>query len=167
LYVRKTLAGEFIVANEYLVRELLSLGLWNEDMYKEILYFNGSIQKIKEIPDFVKAKYKTAYELKGVDILRQSVERAPFIDQTQSLNIFMATPSFEKLQNSHFYGWKNGLKTGMYYLRTQPAVDPIKFGLDTDVIRKIKQKYSDTIETSCVWVRKGQKPPEDCVICSA
>jgi ribonucleoside-diphosphate reductase alpha chain len=166
LYVRKTLAGEFIVANEYLVRELLSLGLWNEDMYREILYFNGSIQKIKEIPDSVKTKYKTAYELKGIDILRQSVERGPFIDQTQSLNIFMATPSFEKLQNSHFYGWKHGLKTGMYYLRTQPAVDPIKFGLDTDVIRKIKEKYSDKSE-ACVWVRKGQQPPEDCLVCSS
>lgn len=180
MYVRKTLAGEFIIVNESLVRDLISIGLWNKNIYEEILYFNGSIQRIQEIPQEIKNRYKTAYELKGVDILKQAVERGPFIDQTQSMNIFMAKPSFSNLQNSHFYAWKNGLKTGMYYLRTQPAVDPIKFGLDPESVRRIRNKYADdsvpsTPQTpdvkqtgeACVYVRKGQKPPEDCLVCSS
>ena len=142
LYVRNTLAGSYTIVNEHLMKDLLDMGLWTKEIFEEILYFNGSVQKIKEIPDVIKALYKTAYELKGKDIVQQSVERGPFIDQTQSMNLFQATPDFEKLSASHFYSWKNGLKTGMYYLRTQPAVDPIKFGLDPNSIQRIRAKYS-------------------------
>jgi len=171
IYVRKTLAGEFIVVNEYLVRELVEKELWNKEMYEEILYHNGSVQKIDRIPKDVKDKYKTAFEIKGVNILKQAVERGPFIDQTQSMNIFMATPSFDKLNSSHFYAWKNGLKTGMYYLRTQPAVDAIKFGISPESIKKFKETIpSETAsETAlaCTYVRKGQRPPEGCIVCSS
>lgn len=166
IYVRKTLAGEFIVVNENLVRDLIREDLWNKEMYEEILFHNGSVQMINRIPKKLREIYKTAYEIKGINILRQAVERGPFIDQTQSMNIFMAQPSFDKLSSSHFYGWKNGLKTGMYYLRTQPAVDPIKFGLDATTIKRLKNKKNDDSPV-CVFVRKGQKPPEGCDVCSA
>jgi ribonucleoside-diphosphate reductase alpha subunit len=147
IYVRTTLAGSYTIVNEHLVRDLLSLGLWTNEIYNEILYFNGSVQPIKDIPQHVKDLYKTSFEIKGVDIVKQSVARGPFIDQTQSLNIFQATPDFSKLSSSHFYGWKNGLKTGMYYLRTKPAVDPIKFGLDPLEVKRIREKYSNNSET--------------------
>ena len=143
IFVRTTLAGEYTIVNEHLVRDLLSLGLWTKEIYNEIVYFNGSVQKIKEIPQQLKELYKTAFEIKGIDIVKQSVDRGPFIDQSQSLNIFQATPDFSKLTSSHFYGWKNGLKTGMYYLRTRPAVDPIKFGLDPLEVKRIREKYAD------------------------
>lgn len=168
IYVRKTLAGEFIIVNEHLVRDLIKIGLWNKLMYEEILFNNGSVQNIDNIPSDIKEKYKTAFEIKGVNILKQAIDRGPFIDQTQSMNIFMSTPSFDKLNSSHFYGWKNGLKTGMYYLRTQPAVDAIKFGISPESIKKFKEKQTSKGEVlACTYVRKGQKPPEDCVVCSS
>ncbi len=165
IFVRKTLAGEYIIVNEHLVKDLLELGLWTKEIYDEIIYFNGSIQKIKEIPQNIKDLYKTAFEIKQVDIVRQAVERGPFVDQTQSMNIFQSTPDFNKLASSHFYGWKNGLKTGMYYLRTQPAVDPIKFGLDPEVVKRINKKYSDKPMICPVY--RGGIIPEGCDVCSA
>jgi ribonucleoside-diphosphate reductase alpha chain len=168
IFVRKTLAGEYIIVNEHLVKDLLKIGLWSKDMYNQIVYFNGSIQRITDIPERIRNVYKTAFEIKGVDIVKQSIDRAAFIDQTQSLNLFQATPDFNKLASSHFYSWRNGLKTGMYYLRTQPAVDPIKFGMDVDVVNSIKRKYSSYAqeEVVCPMVF-GQPPPEGCDVCSA
>ena len=138
IYVRKTLAGEFIVVNQHLIRDLIRLGLWTKEVYEEILYDNGSIQRVMSIPSYLKEIYKTAYELKVKDILTQAVERSPYIDHMQSMNLFMEKVSFKVLNSSHFYSWKNGLKTGMYYLRTQPATDPIKFGLDASSISRIR-----------------------------
>jgi ribonucleoside-diphosphate reductase alpha subunit len=167
IFVRKTLAGEYTVVNEHLVNDLIQRGLWNKEMFEEILYFNGSIQKINEVPDDLKAIYKTAFELKGKDIVQQAIERGPFIDQTQSMNLFQATPDFDKLSSSHFYSWRNGLKTGMYYLRTQPAVDAIKFGLDINSINRIKSKYNLLSSPKmCKW-KPGMKKPEDCDVCSS
>jgi ribonucleoside-diphosphate reductase alpha chain len=168
IFVRKTLAGEYIIVNEHLVKDLLKIGLWSKDMYNQIVYFNGSIQRITDIPEQIRNVYKTAFEIKGVDIVKQSIDRAAFIDQTQSLNLFQAAPDFNKLASSHFYSWRNGLKTGMYYLRTQPAVDPIKFGMDVDVANAIKRKYSSYAqeEVVCPMVF-GQPPPEGCDVCSA
>ena len=134
-----TLAGEYTVINEYLVNDLIKLGLWDDDMRKEILYDNGSIQNNNRIPDKLKKVYKTAFELSQKSIIEQSIKRGPFIDQSQSMNLFIAKPDFNILTSCHFYGWKNGIKTGMYYLRGRPAVDPIKFGLDIDDINKIKK----------------------------
>lgn len=140
LYMRKTLAGEFVVINEYLVKDLIKLGLWNDQIRNEIIYDQGSIQNIEEIPQYIKDVYKTAFEMKQRDIVLQSVERGIFIDQSQSLNLFFPEPDFNKLSSSHFYGWKHGIKTGMYYLRTMPSSSAIQFGLDSTVINTIKNK---------------------------
>ena len=150
IYLRKTLAGEFTVVNQHLVKDLLKLGLWNKEVYEEILYDNGSVQNVKSIPEHIKQVYKTAFELKMTDMLKQAVERGPFIDHMQSMNLFMKKPDFNLLNSSHFYSWKNGLKTGMYYLRTQPAVDAVKFGLDPSSVLRIKADRKQTLEDAGV-----------------
>ena len=137
IFVRTTLAGEFIVINEHLVKDLEELNLWNEDMRKLIIIYNGSVQHIDSIPQPIKNKYKTAFELSLKSIIKQSVERGPFIDQSQSMNLFQPKPNFKVLYTAHMYGWKNGLKTGMYYLRTSPAVNPINFGIDIDDLKRL------------------------------
>jgi ribonucleoside-diphosphate reductase alpha chain len=167
IYVRKTLAGEYIVVNEHLVKKLLDLGLWNKEMYEEILYYNGSVQKIKRIPEKVRSMFKTAFEMKQVAIVRQAVERGPFIDQTQSMNLFQSIPDFNKLSASHFYSWANGLKTGMYYLRTQPAVDPIKFGLDANRIQSIKNQDTEEEAELVCRRRPAGLEGEECIVCSS
>ena len=146
IYVRKTLAGEFTVVNQYLIKDLIKLGLWTKTIYEEILYDNGSVQKVAKIPQSIKDIYKTAFELKITDLLKQAVERSPFIDHMQSMNLFMEKVSFKILNSSHFYSWKNGLKTGMYYLRTQ-AVNPIKFGLDALSVQRIQTERKDICES--------------------
>lgn len=140
VYTRTTLAGEFTVVNKHLVEKLISLNLWNKNIRDELLYDKGSIQNIKEIPDNIKLIYRTAYELKNKPIITQSIERGPFIDQSQSLNLFCKTPDFDALTSCHFYSWRNKLKTGMYYLKTQPAVDAIQFGLDAEIIKNIEKR---------------------------
>lgn len=145
IYVRKTLAGEFTVVNQHLINDLIDLGLWTKEVYEEILYDNGSVQRCFKIPQNIKDIYKTAYELKVTDILKQAVDRSPFVDHMQSMNLFMDKVSFKILNSSHFYSWKNGLKTGMYYLRTKPAVDPIKFGLDPSTIRRIREERKEIV----------------------
>ena len=140
LYIRTTLAGQYIVINENLVKDLLKLGLWSENMRKEILYENGSIQNILEIPKNIRDVYLTAFETSQKAIIKQSCDRGPFIDQSQSLNIFIDKPNYDILTSCHIYGWKNGIKTGMYYLRGRAAADPTKFGLDVNDINKIKSK---------------------------
>ncbi|MBU6340624.1 MAG: ribonucleoside-diphosphate reductase subunit alpha [Bacteroidetes bacterium] len=129
LYTRRTLAGEHIVVNKHLMRDLVRLGLWNEEMREAIMAANGSIQNIEEIPAEVRALYKTAYEISQKVIIDMSADRGAFICQSQSLNLFMEAPTFAKLSSMHFYAWHKGLKTGMYYLRSKAATDPIKFTL--------------------------------------
>lgn len=145
IYVRKTLAGEFTVVNNHLINELIKRNLWTKEVYEELLYDNGSVQRMFSIPDDIKKIYKTAYELKVTDILNQAIERSPFIDHMQSMNLFMEKVSPKILNSSHFYAWKNGLKTGMYYLRTQPSVDPIKFGLDPLSIARIRSNRKEMV----------------------
>ena len=145
IYLRKTLAGEFTVVNSHLIKDLIKLNLWTKEVYDEILYDNGSIQRIVKIPQHIKDLYKTAYELKVTDILKQAVDRSPFVDHMQSMNLFMEKVSFKILNSSHFYSWKHGLKTGMYYLRTQPAVDAIKFGLDPEAVHRIRTERKDYV----------------------
>lgn len=146
MFVRTTIAGEYTVINENLVEHLLSKGLWTKEIQNEIVFDGGSIQNIIEIDDYTKQVYETTFEMQQVHIVNQSIDRGPFIDQSQSLNIFIKDPDFMKLTRCHFYGWKNGLKTGLYYLRSQPAVDPIKFGLDPLVIKEIKAKRGIEID---------------------
>jgi len=130
IYTRRVLSGEFIVVNKHLLEDLVDLGMWNENMKQELMRANGSIQHIETIPQDIRDLYKTVWELKMKDIIDMSRQRGYFIDQSQSLNLFMENANYSKLTSMHFYAWKSGLKTGMYYLRTKAAVDAIKFTLD-------------------------------------
>lgn len=127
LYVRRTIAGEFMIFNKHLYQDLKHLNIWNESIKKAIIANKGSIQSIPDIPDIIKDKYKTVWELSQKVIIDQAYDRAPFIDQTQSMNLFIAHPTISKLSSMHFYSWKKGLKTGIYYLRTQPVSDVMQF----------------------------------------
>ena len=133
IYTRRVLSGEFIVVNKHLLEDLVELGLWNEDMKQELMRANGSIQHIDIIPDDIKELYRTVWEMSMKDIIDMSRHRGYFIDQSQSLNLFMEGATMAKLTSMHFYAWKSGLKTGMYYLRTKSAVDAIKFTVDNTV----------------------------------
>ena len=136
LYVRRVLSGEFIVVNKYLLKDLVEKGLWNERMKHEIMAAKGSIQAIENIPDDIKALYKTVWEIPQKAVLDMAADRAPYICQSQSLNIHMAGANFNKLTSMHFYAWRKGLKTGMYYLRTKAATDAIAFTVDKNQLSK-------------------------------
>ncbi|MFN7045839.1 MAG: ribonucleoside-diphosphate reductase subunit alpha, partial [Flavobacterium sp.] len=127
IYTRRVLSGEFIVVNKHLLHDLVERGLWNETLKQEIMRHNGSVQNIAQIPADLKELYKTVWEMSMKDIIDMSRQRGYFIDQSQSLNLFMQDANYAKLTSMHFYAWKSGLKTGMYYLRTKAAVDAIKF----------------------------------------
>jgi ribonucleoside-diphosphate reductase alpha chain len=123
--------------NKHLLKDLIGLGLWDNEMKERLIAANGSVQDIPEIPDQIKDLYKTAYEISQKVIIDQSADRGAFICQSQSLNLFVENATFGKLSSMHFYAWSRGLKTGMYYLRTKAAVDPIKFTLSA----KHQKKY--------------------------
>jgi len=142
IYTRRVLSGEFQVVNNHLLRDLTELDLWSEEMKLEIIAANGSIQGVEEIPDDIKALYKTVWEISQKKILQMAADRGAFIDQSQSLNVHIAEPNFGKMSSMHFYGWKLGLKTGMYYLRTKPAAQAIQFTVD-----KSKMKVADSAGT--------------------
>lgn len=130
IYTRRVLSGEFIVVNKHLLRDLVKLGLWDDDMKNRLIAANGSIQNIKEIPDNIKLLYRTAWEISQRSILDMAADRGAFICQSQSLNVFMENVTNSKLTSLHFHAWKSGLKTGMYYLRTKAAADAIKFTIE-------------------------------------
>ena len=134
IYTRRVLSGEFIVVNKHLLHDLVDRGLWNETLKQEIMRHNGSVQNIERIPSDLKELYKTVWEMSMKDIIDMSRQRGYFIDQSQSLNLFMQDANYAKLTSMHFYAWKSGLKTGMYYLRTKAAVDAIKFTLNNDKV---------------------------------
>lgn len=144
IYTRRVLSGEFIVVNKHLLEDLVRLGLWNENLKQELMRANGSIQHIDVIPQEIKELYKTVWELSMKDIIDMSRQRGYFIDQSQSLNLFMENANYSKLTSMHFYAWKSGLKTGMYYLRTKSAVDAIKFTLDNT--KKKEEPVSVAVE---------------------
>ena len=130
VFVRRVLSGEFIVANKYLLNDLIELGIWNDDIKQELLKHNGSIQAIKDIPQSVKDLYKTVWEVSQKTIIDMAAERGPFVCQSQSMNIHMAAPTAPKMTSLHFHAWNRGLKTGMYYLRSQPSREAVKFTVD-------------------------------------
>ena len=146
LYARRTLAGEFTVINPYLIKDLISLDIWNEDTKNRLQYDRGSVQNIKGLPKFLKDIYRTAYEIPQKSIITMSAERGPFVCQSQSLNLFFEKPDFRKLTASHFLGWKLGLKTGSYYIRSKPAINSQRFGMD---IAK-EQKMKDEDDKECL-----------------
>lgn len=132
IYSRRVLAGEFMVINEYLVRELIEINKWSDEMKDKIILNDGSVQNIKEIPETIRERYKTAWEVKQKHILDMAADRGAFICQSQSLNLFVESPNFKRLSSMHFYGWERGLKTGMYYLRTRPSSKAVQFTLEPE-----------------------------------
>ena len=132
IYTRRVLSGEFVVVNKHLLKDLVKLGLWNDDMKNKLIANGGSVKAIEEIPENIRALYKTVWELSMKDIIDMAADRGAYIDQSQSLNLFMQNPNFGKLTSMHFYAWKAGLKTGMYYLRTQAAAAAIQFTVNKE-----------------------------------
>jgi len=144
IYSRRTLSGEYIIVNQHLLKDLIHLGLWNTEMKEQLMAANGSVANIEGIPEDIKTLYKTVWEISMKTIIDMSADRGAFICQSQSLNLFLENPSIGKLTSMHFYAWKAGLKTGMYYLRSKAAVDPIKFTLSA----KHQKKYVGTQEAA-------------------
>lgn len=136
IFTRRTVAGEFQIINRYLMDDLLTLGLWSEEMRNILIEHEGSVQNIPCIPQNIKDLYKTVWEIKMKCVLDMASDRQAFVDQSQSLNIYLARPTFGQLSSMHFYGWKKGLKTEMYYLRTKPISSAIKFTVDQDMVEK-------------------------------
>ncbi len=159
IYTRRVLSGEFAMVNKHLVRDLIQLGLWNEEMKDRIIAHNGSVQYIPEIPADMKELYRTVWEIKQKSILEMAADRGAFIDQSQSLNVHMEDTNFGKLSSLHFAAWKLGLKTGMYYLRTRPAVDAIKF--------TIKEPTQTTAAEQAAAMVCSLENPEACVSCGS
>lgn len=148
IYARRTLAGEYVVVNRYLMDDLMSKGIWNEALKQQIIAQNGSVQGIKEIPDAIQLLYKTSWEIKQKTLIDMAAQRGPFICQSQSLNLFMENPNYARLTSMHFYAWKQGLKTGCYYLRTKAPVMAQKFTVDPRLIQGSSMIESADVEDS-------------------
>nr|WP_294902717.1 ribonucleoside-diphosphate reductase subunit alpha [uncultured Lacibacter sp.] len=148
IYTRRVLSGEFIVVNKHLLKDLVELGLWNNDMKNKIIAANGSVQQIDEIPADIKELYKTVWEIKQRNIIDMAADRGAFICQSQSLNLFVDSPTASKLTSMHFYGWKKGLKTGMYYLRTQAAAQAVQFTVQKQAANQVDPVIPQTKNVS-------------------
>ena len=164
IYTRRVLSGEFQIVNHHLLLDLTDMGLWNDVLRNKIIAHNGSIQNIPEIPKNIRDLYKTSWEISQKTLIDMAADRAAFIDQSQSLNIFMAAPDTAKLTSMHFYGWKKGLKTGMYYLRTRPAADAIKFTVDPAALVAVAKQELEIINMEAIQC--SLKNPDECVMCS-
>ncbi|MFM2375626.1 MAG: ribonucleoside diphosphate reductase, alpha subunit [Bacteroidota bacterium] len=164
IYSRRVLSGEFVVVNKHLLKDLIALKLWDDNMKNRLLAANGSIQGFEEIPQHIRDLYKTAWEIKQKTIVDMAADRGAFICQSQSMNIFMQEANYGKLTSMHFHAWEKGLKTGMYYLRTKSAADAIKFTVDAEMMRDNKEKSRETAleEISC-----SLENPDECLVCSA
>jgi ribonucleoside-diphosphate reductase alpha subunit len=156
IYKRQTLSGEFLLVNRHLVKELMKRDLWSKELRDEIILENGSVQNIEGFPEDLKDVYKTVWETSQKTVIDMSADRAPFIDQTQSMNLWLSTPTFGKVNSMHMYAWKKGLKTGMYYLRSRSAVDAVKVTVSSE--KKAKESYVKETQSN---------EPEDCITCSA
>ncbi len=166
LYKRNTLSGEYAIVNKHLVEDLVNNGLWTDNVRMKLFINNGSVQEIEEIPSEIREVYKTVWEMKGKSILEMARDRNYFIDQSQSLNMFMAEPTMTKLSSAHFYGWKLGLKTGMYYLRTKPKASAIKgLGIDTSGMQTLDK--TPIVEAPKVEITTEFNPEEfNSAVCS-
>ena len=145
LYTRRTLAGDFTVINPYLMKDLIDLGIWNEDTRDRLIYDRGSVQKLRGLPLFLKNIYKTVFEISQKTVILLSAERGPFVCQSQSLNLFFDSPNLKLLTQAHFLGWKKGLKTGMYYCRSKPASTGQKFGIDINKEKKFDKEDIESV----------------------
>ena len=158
IYKRQTLSGEFLLVNRHLVKALSKRNLWNKEMRDKIILENGSVQNISNFPEELKETYKTVWETSQKSVIDMAADRAPFIDQTQSMNLWLSSPSFGKVNSMHMYAWKKGLKTGMYYLRSRSAVDAVKVTVSSEKVAKEDFIKSQIIENN---------DPEECLTCSA
>ncbi|MBO9631893.1 MAG: ribonucleoside-diphosphate reductase subunit alpha [Chitinophagaceae bacterium] len=173
IYVRRVLSGEFVVVNKHLLKDLIELNLWNDDMKNKIIAHNGSIQRIDGIPEGIKEIYKTVWEIKQRNLIDMAADRGAYICQSQSLNLFVDTPTNGKLTSMHFYAWKQGLKTGMYYLRTKAATQAVQFTVEKQggkMVEPLTDKHSLKVIEGANDV-EAQGPTctmeEGCVTCSA
>jgi len=182
LYVRRVLSGEFVQVNRHLLKDLISRGLWNDEMRMKLIAHNGSVQEM-DLPQDVKDLYKTVWEIKQRRVLDMAADRGAYIDQSQSLNIHMVNATTAKLSSMHFHGWEKGLKTGLYYLRTKAAADAIKFTVDVDTLKKSGSDSDSTtatvktisststssgsLEKSVIQSLKAEGPKYTCENCSS
>jgi len=171
IYVRRVLSGEFVVVNKHLLKDLVELNLWNDDMKSRIIQHNGSVQNIEEIPAELKEIYKTVWEIKQRNIIDMAADRGAYICQSQSLNLFMDKPSVSKLTSMHFYGWRKGLKTGMYYLRSKAATQAVQFTVEKQGGKSVEpliDKSQDNILESDIFPEGTSCSMEDgCVSCGS
>jgi ribonucleoside-diphosphate reductase alpha chain len=166
IYTRRVLSGDFIIVNKHLLRDLVELGVWNDRLKDKIISANGSVQHIAEVPDNIKDLYKTVWEIKQKTLIDMAADRGAYICQSQSLNIFMENPSVAKLTSMHFYGWKKGLKTGMYYLRSKAAADAIKFTVQMQAEPQI-QPMVNNLESVDDQLTCSLDNPENCEQCGS
>jgi ribonucleoside-diphosphate reductase alpha chain len=149
IYTRRVLSGEFVVVNKHLLKDLIKLNLWDDKMKNKLIEANGSIQNIPEIPQHIKDLYRTVWEIKQKTLIDMAADRGAYICQSQSFNVHIQDPNFGKLTSMHFYAWKKGLKTGMYYLRTKAAVDAIKFTVEKQAEMPLEPIISsDTVKVT-------------------
>jgi ribonucleoside-diphosphate reductase alpha chain len=169
IYSRRVLSGEFVVVNKHLLKDLVKLGLWNDEMKNKIIVNNGSVQNIEEIPQNIKDLYKTVWEIKQRDIIDMAADRGAYICQSQSLNVFVDKPNFAKLTSMHFYAWERGLKTGMYYLRTKAASEAIKFTVQKQAgsqLEPVVAKVNISKEEAEAQMACSLDNPDACEACS-
>ncbi len=167
IYVRRVLSGEFIVVNKHLMKDLIEAGLWNKDMKNKLIQANGSIQELNEIPKDIKDLYKTVWEISQKAIIDMAAERGAYICQSQSLNIHIPDPNFGKLTSMHFYAWKKGLKTGMYYLRSKPAANAIQFTVDKSAAKKPEMTAEELRQQNQADMSCSLDDPDDCLACGS
>uniref|UniRef100_A0A3P8WRP7 Ribonucleoside-diphosphate reductase n=1 Tax=Cynoglossus semilaevis TaxID=244447 RepID=A0A3P8WRP7_CYNSE len=172
IYSRRVLSGEFQIVNPHLLKDLTERGLWSDRMKNQLIAHNGSIQ-VKEIPDDLKQLYKTVWEISQKTVLKMAADRGAYIDQSQSLNIHIAEPNYGKLSSMHFYGWKLGLKTGMYYLRTKPAANPIQFTVNKEKLkeaqaaRSVEESEEETRERNTAALVCSLANKDECLMCGS
>jgi ribonucleoside-diphosphate reductase alpha chain len=176
IYTRRTISGEYIVVNRHLLEDLIKLGLWDDDMREMLIAANGSVQNIEGLAQELKDLYKTAYEIRQRDIIDMAADRGAFICQSQSLNLFVESPNYAKLTSMHFHAWRAGLKTGMYYLRSKAAAEPIKFTLSAKHQNKFVQTAQPVAATTIQNVNPANSSeglacsldnPDECLMCGS
>ncbi|WP_186756123.1 ribonucleoside-diphosphate reductase subunit alpha [Echinicola salinicaeni] len=171
IYTRRTLSGEFVVVNKHLMRDLIRLGLWNDNMKNRLIAANGSVQDMPEVPQNIKDLYKTVWEISQKVVINMAADRGAYICQSQSMNVFMQEPNFGKLTSMHFYAWKKGLKTGMYYLRSKAATSAIQFTVDKSNLQNADQKPAEvdpnTGQQNKDAIACSLDNPDDCEMCGS
>jgi ribonucleotide reductase alpha subunit len=169
IFKRRVLSGEYLVINKHLVEDLLKLDLWSKEMKEKIIAYDGSIQMISEIPDDLKSIYKTVWETSMKSVIEQASDRGVFVDQMQSMNLFLANPTYKNLTSMHFYAWKNNLKSGMYYLRSKSSASAGKFSVDVNLEKEVreKQKAGGSLSENEQALLCSIDNKDECMMCSS